>query len=364
MSVVNAAANSYVPILELTRGQTVESIHYGAAAVVDAAGRLVAWHGDPAALTFLRSSAKPFQALPFLEHGGVPAFGISDKEIALICASHHATPEHIATVQAIQAKTGVQENDLLCGIHAPAHRPSAEALRERGEKPTPNHNNCSGKHTGMIAHARLHGLPYDDYINIDHPLQQEILHTFAEVCDVSPESVGIGIDGCSLPNFAIPMQQAAFGFARLVDPQTFSTNRAEMCQKITHAMIAYPDMVGGPDSFDTRLMQTLKGRVLSKGGAEGYQAMAVLPGVLGSGSPGLGIVLKISDGDLAGHSRSRGDSRGTARPAVALEILRQLGVITPEELQSLADDGPTFKLHNWRKVLVGEGRPCFTLQQK
>jgi L-asparaginase II len=310
----------------------------------------------------LRSSAKPFQALPLLEHGGQAAFGLTEREIALICGSHSGTDEQVAAVQAIQTKTGVKETDLLCGVHAPYHKPTADALRQRGEKPTANRHNCSGKHTGMIAYARLLGLPYDDYINPAHPIQQDILQTFSEMCDLPADQVKVAIDGCSAPNFAVPMHNAALAFARLCDPVQLDPQRTEVCRTIVAAMIANPDMVGGPDSFDTHLMQAMRGRVLCKGGAEGFLAMGVLPNVLGPGSPGLGITIKISDGDLASHSRSAAGSRGTARPAVALEVLRQLSVISPDELNSLAGYGPSFEILNWRKLLVGEGYPCFKLQ--
>ncbi len=355
---------SYAPIFELTRGKLPESYHFGAAAVVNARGQLIAWYANPETVTYLRSSAKPFQILPFLEHGGQKAFELSLRELALICASHHGTDEHVEVVRGIQAKTGVVEADLLCGVHSPAHKPTTDAMRQRGEKATPNRNNCSGKHTGMVAHARLHDLPYEDYINPAHPVQQEILAAFAQMCTVQPQDIAIGIDGCSAPNFALSLRSAALGFARLCDPEGQASARAEACQTVVEAMTSNPYMVGGPESFDTDLMQATQGRILSKGGAEGYQAMAVRPGVLGAGSPGLGIAFKVSDGDLAGHSRSSGEPHGTARPAVALEILRQLGAITAAELQALADYGPCFELRNLRRLLIGQARPCFTLQRE
>src|SRR5512135_2620429 len=163
------AASPYSPIFELTRGNTVESIHDGAIAIVDATGDLVAWYADPAAVTFLRSTAKPFQALPFIEHGGQAAFNLTSSEVALICASHSGTEEQVRLIQSIQGKTGVLESDLLCGVHYPYHEPTAEAMRLRKEQPRPNQHNCSGKHTGMLAYAHWLGLPTADYINPSHP---------------------------------------------------------------------------------------------------------------------------------------------------------------------------------------------------
>jgi L-asparaginase II len=340
------------PLFELTRGEIVESIHNGIIAVVDARDNLVAWHGDPGFVTYLRSSAKPFQALPFLEHGGQAHYHLTSREIALICASHSGTDEHVALARQIQAKTGVQESDLMCGVHPAYHRPTAQAMRQRDEEPSPNRHNCSGKHTGMVAHARMHGFDYRDYINPAHPLQQEIIQAFAEMCSVSPQAVKIGIDGCSAPNFAIPMRNAALGIARLMQPDDLSPTRAEQCRIIVTAMTSHPDMVGGPDSFDTHLMQATNGRILAKGGAEGYLILGIPAGGRGPNSPALGITIKIADGD----------SRGSGRPAVALEILRQLDAITPNELEHLANYGPHFNLFNWRKLHVGEARASFRLQ--
>ena len=146
---------SYQQIFEVTRGRIVESIHFGAAAVVDSGGRLLAWLGDPKIITFLRSSAKPFQALPFIEGGGDQTFHLTSKEVAIICGSHDGTDEHVEVIKGIQAKAGVQESDLLCGAHPLSHVPTVEAMRARGETPTPNRHNCSGKHTGMLAAARI-----------------------------------------------------------------------------------------------------------------------------------------------------------------------------------------------------------------
>jgi L-asparaginase II len=364
--------NPYLPIYELTRGPLVESIHYGAAAVTDAFGSLVAWYGDPDVRTYLRSSAKPFQILPFLENGGQAAFQLNLREIALMCASHSGTDAHVDTVRSIQEKTGVQETELMCGVHPPFHAQTQERMQQQGEKPTPNRHNCSGKHTGMLAFAKMKnrfpaGFDADEnplpYIDPAHPIQKDILRVFAEMCAVPVERVGLGIDGCSAPNFAVPLRGAAQALARLCDPSSLDDDRAEACRLVTRAMSENPDMVGGPDSFDTHLMELLKGRVICKGGAEGYQALGILPGAVYPGSPALGIAFKISDGDLSGHSRAHTSPFGHARPAVALEILRQLDIITSEELETLSDYGPIFPIQNWRKLVVGEGRPSFMLER-
>ncbi|MBU1660308.1 MAG: asparaginase [Chloroflexi bacterium] len=165
------------------------------------------------------------------------------------------------------------------------------------------------------------------------------------------EDIVIGIDGCSAPVFAIPLRNAALGYARLCDPVELAPERAAACRTITNAMSTHPEMVAGPGKFDTRLMTAANGKIVSKGGAEGYQQIGVLPGAMAPDSPGLGIAIKISDGD----------SRSRARPAVVLELLRQLGAITPQELEELADLGPTFEIRNYRNWLVGKACPVFAL---
>jgi L-asparaginase II len=341
---------NYQPMLEVTRGPVVESVHFGAAAVVDVHGRLLASFGDPYTITYLRSSAKPIQALPFIEMGGAEAYGLSEREIAVMCASHMGTDQHVAVVRSIQAKIQVSESDLLCGSHDPARSVLKEMIL-RGEEPSPIRHNCSGKHTGMLAQALLRGLTKEDYINPSHPVQQLNLKTFAEMTDMDESAIALGTDGCSAPVYAVPLFNAALGFARLSDPGELEESRAAACQRIVQAMIANPDMVAGPGGFDTVLMQYGAGRLFTKGGAEGYQAIGLLPGALYPGSPGAGIALKIADGDLSGR----------ARPVASIEILRQLGVFTDQQAQEV----PQFSdrtVTNWRRIHVGEIRSVFTLQ--
>jgi len=356
------STSAYIPVFEIKRGKTVESIHNGSIAIVDVHGNLIAWYGDPNAVTFLRSTAKPFQALPFLEHGGQTAFHLSPREIAVICASHSGTDEHVEVIRTLQARAGVSESELLCGVHQPYDRPTAEALAQRQEQPTANRHNCSGKHTGMLAYVKMEvneGKEFPsglDYIDPEHPIQKKILHTFAEMCGLPVDQIRLGVDGCSAPNFAAPLRNVALAYARMCDPEAGNVvpfERAAACRSIVSAMMSNPDMVGGPGQFDTRLMQIAAGRIVSKGGAEGYQGLGLMPDALSPGSPAVGIALKIGDGD----------ARGKARSAVALEILRQLGGLSKEALQALSSFGPSFPVHNWREIVVGEGYPAFNLQR-
>jgi L-asparaginase II len=342
----------YFPIYEIRRGNVTESIHFGAIAVMNSQGERVAWYGDPSVVTYMRSTAKPLQALPYIEQGGHEKHHLTPAEIALICASHNGTDHHFSVVKSIQTKTGVCESDLLCGTHPPIDETTSKRLRENGEKPTSNRHNCSGKHTGMLAFSLMNGWPTDDYIEIRHPAQSAILNTFVEMCSLPVNQVAIGIDGCSAPNFAVPLENAALALANLADPSGLPPKRADACRIITSAMTSHPEMVAGNGRFDTRLMETTNGRIIAKAGAEGFQGIGLLPGAIGPESPALGIAIKISDGDI----------KNRARAAVSLELLRKLGALTTSELEALSDFGPIQPVKNWRKLLVGEGRPCFSLK--
>ena len=317
-----------VPLVELTRGAIVESTHYGVVVVSDSAGNIVFSLGDPATVTFLRSSAKPFQALPFVESGGVEHFGLTQQELAIMCASHHGTDAHLHVIESIQQKVGISAEDLLCGMHPPSDRETANRMLRNGEANSPLRHNCSGKHSGMLAHALLRGFAAADYINPLHPVQQIILKAFSEMTGVPVDQVILGTDGCSAPVFAIPMDKAARAFALLADPASLPQPRQAALRQIYSAMTSYPDMVAGPKGFDTAIMRVGKGSILSKGGAEGYQALALKPGACGAGSPAYGITIKITDGDQSSPER--------ARPVAAIQLLRQLGALDEAQVADLS----------------------------
>jgi L-asparaginase II len=362
----------YSPLVEVTRGDIIESLHFGAFAVVNRQGELLASHGDPQMVTFPRSSEKPFQALPFLEIDGDRHYGLSAREIAILCASHSGSDEHVAVVGELQRKTGVVEENLLCGIHPPSDRAAQEKLEKNHSLPTPNRNNCSGKHSGMLAHAALRQMQMEDYINPAHPIQQVIRQSFSEMCEIEPKEIVTGIDGCSAPNFAVPLSSFALAFARLADPSELPGPRAAACSRITNAMMTHPDMISGSNRFDTVLMQLGGGRIISKAGAEGYQAIGLVPGALWKDSPGIGIALKISDGDTRDYQKvmhaqfdgdepfhlTEHDATERARPCAVIELLRQLGAMDEDSLHALRHYAAR-PIYNWRKVPVGEIRIAF-----
>ncbi len=348
----------FQPIFELTRGRVVESIHFGSIAIVDSTGKLLHSYGDPYGVAFLRSSAKPFQALPFVERGGVEHFKFTQSELSISCSSHETAQIHLDTVKAMQAKVGLQENDLQCGTHLPGDKAILKKVIQQNLEPTPNFNNCSGKHTAMLAHAKMRGLPLENYLDIDHPIQQDILAAFSEMCGIQKDKVELGVDGCSAPNFAVPLFNAALGMAHLCDPQSLSESRATACRKITSAMMAHPEMVSNFGEFDCELMKVGAGRIVTKRGAEGFQLVGLMPGV--HGENGIGIAFKITDGD-ASRMNDEFEFSARVRPAVTLEILRQLKALTETQLHSLAGFGPKKQIKNHRGILTGESYPVFQL---
>jgi L-asparaginase II len=344
----------YRPVYALSRGGHLESLHYGAIAVVNANGELVASYGDAQASSFLRSTAKPFQVLPFVLAGGVEHYGLTQQELALICASHSGTDEHVQVFESIRKKCGIEPEQLLCGVHPPFHKATADRLQAAGAPFTVARHNCSGKHLGMLAYAKMRGWDTANYIDPAHPMQQEIFALFAELAGLSVSALAIGIDGCSAPNWAAPLYNVALAYARLMDPSGLPAAQAAACTQVRDAMTTYPFEVAGPERFDTDLMTAAKGRILSKGGAEGFEGIGLSAGALGAGSPALGVALKISDGD----------ARAQACQSVALETLRQLGAVTDGELRALSAHGPQRAVTNWRGIEVGRAEPVFDLQNQ
>ncbi len=326
-------------LVEVTRGGRVESEHRGAIAVVDADGELVAHAGDVNLVSYLRSSAKPFQLLPLVESGGADRFRFTDVELAVIAGSHSGEPRHVAAVQSILSKIGLSEEALQCGAHAPFNVDSARALRAAGREPTALHNNCSGKHSGMLAQAVDRGLSTHDYLDPQHPVQMTIRRRLAELADLAPAEIGVGVDGCSVPCFALPLRAAALAFARLAE------GREDGLSRVARVMMTYPEMVAGEGRLDTDLMRAVPGRVVSKGGAEGYHGM----GVIQPDGTVLGIAIKIGDGD----------GRRGGHPVV-IETLRQLGMLEAEALIAL-HNYHTWPITNHRGLQVGEVRANFKL---
>ena len=293
-----------VPLAAVRRGELVESIHRGRLAVSDPWGNVLEAFGESEAYVYLRSSAKPFQALPLILSGTADAFGLTEEELAVACASHNAEEPHLAAVRSILEKAGLSEDDLQSGAHPPMYGPADAKLIRSGEEPRPIHSNCSGKHSGMLAVCVHEGYETLDYRDPGHPLQRRILGLIAALCDVEEDEVLIAGDNCGVPAFALPLRSFATGLARFVTGEDLRDDLADAAFRLGGAMRAHPFMVAGTGRLDTELME--RTHLLVKGGAEA---------VLAVGNPqGWGMALKISDG-----------SQRAMRP-VALAALEHMGV--------------------------------------
>lgn len=278
----------HVPLAVLTRGDSVESVHYGSIAVADGAGRLLRAVGDAGFPVFTRSTLKPFQALPFAMAGGPAHFGFSTAQVALLCASHSGEPRHVSAVADMLAKAGCREGQLQCGSHVPGFYAATGRPEPPDLVPGPLHHNCSGKHAGFLAWCRQHGEPLESYLEPDHPLQREIRRRLAEVADGEEGAMPRGTDGCSAPNYALPLEKLALAYARLAAPPA-GTEYGKALSTLFAAMTGHPEMVSGEARLDLALMAAAPGDWVAKGGAEGVQA-------LGIASRGLGIAIKVADG--------------------------------------------------------------------
>lgn len=341
------------PLVEVRRGSITESRHRGHIAAVDSEGTVCAFLGEPKLVTYLRSSAKPFQALPLVASGAADHFGLTERELAVACASHNGEPIHTETVAGILRKIGLDASALKCGIHEPFSKEEARALRERGEQPGVLQNNCSGKHAGMLALALHLGAPVETYDRPDHPVQIMIGRTVAQFSGVPLEDIAVGTDGCGAPVFGISVRAMALMYARLVaPPKEFDERTREACTRIVSAMIECPELIGGGSAteqrLDTEMIRAGRGRLISKIGAEGVYTVGVLPSE--KWPVGLGLALKIEDGE---------DRR--ARPTVVIEALRQLGVLEGEALK-MVEPYANFAILNHRGETVGEVRAAFQLK--
>ena len=272
-------------ITQVTRSGYVESFHVGYGVIVDPAGGIIKAYGDAEYLTYVRSSAKPLQGMATLRSGTYDDFKLTPEELAVICSSHSGEPIHTETVSQIFSKAGIGPELLACGIHPPIHRESAKALQNAGMAPQQIHNNCSGKHSGMLATCVQLGYPMEDYLNPEHPVQQYIYEIVKEYTD--SDTIHRGVDGCSAPVFYLPLQKVAMAFARITQQEQ------QECRQIFQAMNGNPHLVGGGGRFDTALMESYPEKMMSKGGAEAVSAA----GFIMPDGQVYGLAVKVLDGN-------------------------------------------------------------------
>jgi L-asparaginase II len=317
----------------VTRGDAVESEHRVHAAVVDACDSLIGTARNPELVTWWRSCAKPFQAMPLLESGGFDAFGWGDEELALTCASHGGEPEHIAIVESMLETLGLEEGDLACGPHEPLSARGAKIFRESGVRLKRVHNNCSGKHTGMLAFAKHKGWSIEGYEQLSHPVQRAMLNQVALWSGAPASHIGVAIDGCGVSVFGLSLERMARAYAQL---GAGVQRGEEIPSRIAVAMGSNPFLVAGTDRIDSVIIEETDGRVLTKVGAEGVHSAVIL-------DSGIGIALKVEDG-----------SQRAQQPAL-IRILQDLDAL-PDPLPPRLEDFLVRGVKNSRGETVGETR--------
>jgi len=328
------------PILaRVFRGPRVESAHRGAAAVADERGALLASCGDPEGPIYARSAAKPFQAMPLLLAGGEKRFRLSDAEIALVCASHGGEPRHVAVAAALLTKGGFRISDLECGAHLPMHDASAKALLRSGKPPNALHNNCSGKHAGMLLACRLLDVSHAGYTDPGHPLQRRIRSLLAFHAGLAEEQIAVAVDGCNAPVFRLPLRALAAAYARLTALRVPGEDRGAPAvrARIVRAFVRRPEMIAGTGRFTSDFLVAGRGRWIGKEGAEGVYAVALSRG---RHAASIGMAFKIEDGSAR------------ARDAVTLSLLSRWGALPEDARRALAAYAEP-AIHNARGLDVG-----------
>ena len=325
------SASSNPVLVEVMRGELVESRHAGAVAIAYATGKLALALGDVERPIFPRSAVKALQAILLVESGAADAFGLGDAELAVACASHSGDRVHVEAVRSLLGSAGVDESYLACGAHWPVSEEAFRDLVRRRDRPLPIHNNCSGKHAGMLAACVHLGLDPRGYERADHPVQVAIAGIISETCGIALNRDDAGVDGCSVPTWALPLASLAQGFARFGSGTFLAPPRVEAASRLARACFARPDLVAGEGRFDTIAMRALAPALFVKGGAEGVHC-AALPGL------GLGIALKVDDGA----------KRGTERALAEI-----LAALIPDARAALAEQLEGEVL-NWRGLRVGQ----------
>ncbi len=326
-----------------TRGDGIESVHYGSIVVTDNKGNVLYYVGDPEMFTFTRSSAKPIQAVPVYESGAVDHFGFTVSGQAILCGSHNGSERHVAQAKENLDKIGLDESYLKCGIHPPSEYRIRNILPRREETFSPLQHNCSGKHSGQLALALQMNCDPARYLEFDYDVQQRVFETVCQIYEMKPGDVKIGTDGCSLPNFGMPLRNMAIAFANIITGKTSIAGHEKVFERIVTAIQTDPFMVSGDGRFDLALMQALPNEIICKVGGEAVECVGIA-------EKGWGLAAKVSDGNVRG-----------LYPAV-VEALRQLEIL-PEDRLSFVEDFVMPKLRNYRDIHYGDVVPCFKLKK-
>ena len=331
-------------LVRVKRGGHVETQHRGHIVVTNAGGKIIYKVGDPDFLFCLRSCAKPLQALPVIETGAADHFSFTEEEIAVFCGSLNGQNYHVKVVESILSKIGLNANHLKCGVHQPSHRWTAKKLSSEGKAPLPIHNTCSGKHAAMLALCVFNAWQIENYCRMEHPVQQMIIQEIAQMTEVPKDNIGVGIDGCGVPVFFLPLKQLALAYAKLTEPYSSKEQSKDSpLARMMKAVLNHPEMIAGDERICTDIMRTLRNRVFAKTGADGGYALSIM-------DKGLGVGIKVEDG----NSR--------ALHSVVIETLNQLGLLHEKERKNLSRYHHPVIL-NYQREEVGVIEPVFRLEK-
>ncbi|HEX9912003.1 MAG TPA: asparaginase, partial [candidate division Zixibacteria bacterium] len=331
-------------LVKVYRGKTIESVHCGSVAVVDSKGKLIYSFGDPYFVTYLRSSAKPFQTISLITSGAAKEFGLTRKEIAIISGSHNGQKIHTDTVKSVLKKIGLSEKNLQCGVHIPHYYTANNITPPPGKIFTPVHHNCSGKHSGILALCVYFGWDIKSYLDKDHPAQKMIFKAISEICQYPEKKIGIGIDGCGVPVHAMPIYNMAVGFSNLINYKSKDERIFKAYKLIVDSMRKYPEMVSGEGRLDLNLAIASKYNILTKAGGEALSCSGIL-------DRGWGMAVKIADG-----------TQRAIGPA-AVETLKQMGLLNEEQIVKIKKfSHPLIK--NFRGDQVGYIKAEFKLKRR
>jgi len=331
-------------LVKIYRGNLVENIYRGDITIVDRKGRLIFSVGDSKKITYWRSAAKPIQVLPVIYSGAADKYGLTEKEIVIMTSSHSGQEKHIKLIYSILSKIGLNEGDLLCGAYPAFYKSTAESLPQNKVNVKSIYNPCSGKHIAQLTLCQYYGWGINDYYKLKHPVQQMILNVVAKMTEYPKERIYLGIDGCGVPVFGLPIKNMSYAYERMVNWEILDSEYQQASKRIVMSMTKYPEIVGGTGRFDTDLIRVSEGKLLAKSGADGVFCIGV------RNENGMGITIKMESGNMK------------LLPLVVVQILYQLKILSTEKLNKLKKYCPLW-VKNYRNEKVGKFISDFKLRE-
>ena len=334
-------------LLKIYRGNLVENIYRGDIAIINGKGKIYFYLGNSEKITYWRSAAKPIQALPVIYSGAADKYKLTDKEIAIMASSHNGEEKHTKLIYSILNKINLNEKNLLCGAYPIFRKSANNFLTQDKTNAKPIYNPCSGKHVAQLTLCQYYGWSVNDYYKLEHPVQQMILDVVAQITEYPKEKIYLGIDGCGVPVFGLPIKNMSFAYTRIVNWELLPLKYQKASKRIVTSMIKYPEIVGGTDRFDTDLMRISEGTLLAKSGADGVFCIGIRNN---NNNKGIGITIKMESGNMI------------FVPMVVIQVLSQLKILSKEKLNQLEKYCPSC-VKNYRNEKVGSFISDFELMK-